>query len=159
MSATTAQPRRRREDGATVLEFGLVAPVMFLLVFGLIQYGYLFWSLTTASATAREAARQMIVGHDWDACVLPRAVEHAENPAVGDAPVQASYRLTDDAGATLSRGPQIGDLVEVTVSFQALYMGIPLIPVPDGGVVSQTATARVENVPDSALPCEEPTNP
>jgi hypothetical protein len=142
-----------------VLEFGLVAPMVLLLVFGILQYGYELWSLTTASATAREAARRMVVGEDWTTCVLPRLRDHAEHPSVGTSPVQGSFRYLDDAGHVLARPPQVGDLVEVTVSFQSLYMGLPLVPVPHGGVVTQHATARIENVPDSPPPCNGPGNP
>lgn len=145
---------RRSERGSTALEFGLVAPLVFLVIFGIIQYGYVFWALTTASASAREAARRMIVGRDWATCAQPEAVRQAANPAVGDDPVTATYRYTDDAGVTLHRPVRVGDLVEVTVSFQSLNLGIPLIPVPDGGVVTQTATARVENIPAVTLPCD-----
>ena len=150
---------RRSERGAVVLEFGLVAPLLFMLIFGLIQYGYQFWSLTTASATAREAARRMIVGEDWDSCVLPTLRAHAQHPAVGDGPVQASYRYTDDTGQTLARPAQVGDLVEVTVRFHSLHMGLPFLPVPDDGEVSQSASARVESMPAAPPPCEGPGNP
>ena len=150
---------RRSERGAAVLEFGLIAPLLFMVIFGLIQYGYQFWSLTTASATAREAARRMIVGQDWDSCVLPTLQGHAQQPAVGSDAVEASYRYTDDAGQALTRPARVGDLVVVTVRFQSLHMGLPFLPVPDDGRVSQSATARVENVPATPPPCEGPGNP
>lgn len=53
---------RSDERGAAALEFGLVVPVVLMLIFGIIQYGFMYWSLQTASATAREAARSLIVG-------------------------------------------------------------------------------------------------
>jgi|SRR3954470_21246574 hypothetical protein len=153
------QRRTHGERGAVVLEFGLVAPLLFMVIFGLIQYGYQFWSLTTASATAREAARRMIVGEDWDSCVLPTLRGHAQHPAVGSAPVKGSYRYTDDTGHTLSRPAQVGDLVVVTVQFQSLHMGLPFLPVPDDGRVTQSASARVENLPAVPPPCAGPGNP
>jgi|tagenome__1003787_1003787.scaffolds.fasta_scaffold20986216_6 hypothetical protein len=156
---TIGRSARRNERGAAVLEFGLVAPLLFMVIFGLVQYGYQFWSLTTASATAREAARRLIVGQDWDTCVLPTLQGHAQHPAVGTDPVQASYRYTDDAGQTLSGPPQVGDLVVVTVRFQSLHMGLPFLPVPDDGRISQSATARVENTPAVPPLCAGPGNP
>jgi hypothetical protein len=147
--------RARSERGASALEFGLVAPLMFLLIFGLIQYGYLFWSLTTASATAREAARRMVVGHDWDTCAVPHAVAHARQPALGAGGVRLTHRFTDTAGNPLAREPAVGDLVEVTVSFRSLSLGIPLLPMPEDGEVSQTARARVESIPALPLPCTD----
>lgn len=150
----TARARRRGEQGATALEFGLVAPVLMLLVFGLVQYGYLFWSLTTASATAREAARQLEVGQDWVSCVQPRIANHAQQPALSA--VVSSYRWTDEAGTTLARPVRRGDLVEVTVSYDTLDLGIPFLPTPGDGRVSQTSVRRVANVPDVPPACDNP---
>ena len=146
--------RRRGERGATALEFGLVAPLLMMLVFGLIQYGYLFWALTTASANAREAARKLVVGQDWATCVVPKVEEHAGQPALS--PIAATYRWTDSGGTTLARPVHRGDYVEVTVAFDTLDLGIPLLPMPDGGRVTQSATRQVENVPDSPPDCNNP---
>lgn len=150
---------RTGERGASVLEFGLVAPLVLMLIFGIIQYGYEYWSLTTASATAREAVRKMIVGEDWNSCVLPRVRTHADHVAVGSAPADANFRYTDDAGATLSRAPRVGDLVEVTVSFKSLHLGLPFLPVPEDGRVRQSSTARIESIPALPPPCDGPGNP
>ena len=45
-------------------------------------------------------------------------------------------------------------MVTVTIRVESLDMGI--LPVPDGGVVEQSATSRVENVPSDPLPCTTP---
>jgi Flp pilus assembly pilin Flp len=142
---------RRDEDGAAALEFGLVIPVVLMLIFGIIQYGFMYWSLQTAAATAREAARSLIVG-TTEACTLARAVQHADNPAVGGGAPVAVARYLDAAGAAVS-GPVEGGLVEVEVSLTTLDLNMPFLPLPDGGNVVQTARARVENVPPVPLPC------
>jgi hypothetical protein len=141
----------RREDGATALEFGLVVPVVFLAVFGIIQYGFMFWSLQTASATAREAARALIVG-TVEACTLDRAEQLAQNPAVGGGTPLATARYFHPDGTTAA-GPVEGGLVEVEVSLVTLDLHLPFLPLPDGGNVVETARARVENVPPAPLPC------
>ena len=143
--------RHRREDGAAALEFGLVAPVIFLLIFGIIQFGYLFWSLQTAAATAREATRQLIVGTD-EGCALANARRMAAGPAIGSTPPSATpvYR---DAGGNVVAQPVDGGTVTVAVSFQTLDMGLPMLPVPDHGNVTQEVTNRVENVPAVPLTC------
>jgi Flp pilus assembly protein TadG len=146
--------RRRGEQGATALEFGLVAPLMLLLIFGLVQYGYLFWALTTASANAREAARKLVVGQDWVTCVQPKIAEHAGQPALSS--VVSSYRWTDSAGATLARPVQRGDYVEVTVAFDSLHLHLPFLPMPDGGRVEESSRRQVENVPVSPPACDNP---
>jgi Flp pilus assembly protein TadG len=143
--------RHHREDGAAALEFGLVAPVIFMLIFGIIQYGYLFWSLQTAAATAREATRQLIVGTE-EACTLANAVKMAAGPAIGNTAPTATpvYR---DANGTVVGAPVEGGTVSVAVSFETLDMGLPFLPVPDGGHVTQEVTNRVENVPAVPLTC------
>jgi Flp pilus assembly protein TadG len=141
----------RGEGGAAALEFGIVAPFVLMFIFGIIQYGYLYWALETASASAREAARQLIVGTDVP-CVKDQAVAKASMPAVGSVAPAADVVFHDTSGA-VSAGPVLGGLVTVTVSFQSLDLNLPFLPVPDGGTVSQHQSGRVENVPAVPLSC------
>jgi Flp pilus assembly protein TadG len=143
---------RRSQSGSAALEFGLVAPVIFLLIFGIIQYGYLFWALQTSAATAREAARSLIVGTEED-CTLAHAVDMAAGPAVGGGTPTATATYRDAAGAAVT-GPVEGGLVQVTVGFDTLDMSLPFLPLPDGGHVTQSAESRVENVPPVPLACD-----
>ncbi|QIG42362.1 hypothetical protein G5V58_05890 [Nocardioides anomalus] len=124
-------PRTRDERGSVVVEFALVLPLVILpLLTAILQYGYHYWALETASATAREAARQLAVGTD-PACVAAQARDLASGPAIGPVTVTTSPAVPSDGG-----------LVTVTVSFHSL--DLQLLPVPDGGVVTQSAEARVQ---------------
>jgi Flp pilus assembly protein TadG len=147
----------QEERGAAALEFGLVVPLFLLVVFGIIQYGYHFWSLETAAATAREGARRLVVGSDWG-CTRAQAVDFAGGPAVGSTPPDVSRRYHTEGGATQS-APVVGSLVTVTVSFQSLDIGLPFLPLPNGAYVTQTATGRIENVPPRRLACDDTQNP
>lgn len=138
----------RGARGTVALETALVLPLVILVVLGIIQYGYHYWALETASATAREAARRLVVGTD-EACTVAAAQAHAEGPNTGDVPAEVAIEYV-----TASGDPERGALVTVTVSFRSLDIG--LLPLPDGGEVSQTATNRVENVPAEPLPCLDP---
>lgn len=148
--------RGRGQQGAAALEFGLVLPVVVLAIFGIIQYGYHFWSLETAAATAREAARRLVVGTDWT-CAQAEAVDQASKPAVGAAQATVTRRYHTEGGATQA-SPVVGSLVTVTVSFQSLDMGLPILPLPHSGQVTQTATGRIEAVPPRRLMCDETQN-
>lgn len=139
--------RKDSERGVSALEFGLVMPVLLLVIFGLVQYGYHYWSLETASATAREAARRLVVGSGED-CVRAEARSRAAMPAVDGTP-----SVTWIYGAAASSTPVVGEQVTVTVSFQSLDIG--LFPLPAGGVVTETATAVVENIPAAPLTCTD----
>lgn len=141
----TGRRRGLDERGSTIVEFALVVPVVLLLLMAVVQYSYHFWALETAAATAREAARRLVVGTD-PACTVAVAKAHAAAPGVGSADPSVTYAF--ESGQP--RGTR-GDLVTVTVTFQSLDIG--LLPLPGGGMVTETASNRVENVPEDPLPC------
>jgi hypothetical protein len=144
--------RRGEERGAAALEFGLVFPLVIMVIFGIIQYGYHFWSLHTAAATAREAARMLIVGTDWG-CTQTYARDFADGPAVGGTAPEVTREYHAEDG-TSQPAPVVGSMVTVTVGFESLDIGLPFLPLPDAGRVSQSATARIENVPPQRLRCD-----
>ena len=129
-----------------MVEFALVVPLVVLIVVGVIQYGYHYWAMQTAAASAREAARRLVVGTD-PTCTVAEAQDRASGPAVGSSVPTVVYAY-DNAGNTAERGV----LVTVTVTLQSLDVG--LVPLPSGGLVTQTASNRVENVPIDPLLCE-----
>jgi len=57
-----SRARLGREHGAAALEFGLVAPILFAVVFGIISYGLWFDDSLNLRQGVREAARQAVVG-------------------------------------------------------------------------------------------------
>jgi len=124
------------------VEFALVFPIVFVVMFGIVQYGIYFWGRSTAAASARESARQLAVGTDWT-CSHDQAVSKI-NGAGKNAVVTRKY-------LNASNTARIGDLVEVTVTAKTLAP--TLLPVPDGGAITEIATARVENIPTTALTC------
>lgn len=52
----------RRDDGAAVLEFALVAPFLFALIFGIIVFGYAFALQNSLQELAADAARATVGG-------------------------------------------------------------------------------------------------
>ena len=50
-----------REDGAAAVEFAIVATLFFMLVFGIIDFGFAFHSWNNAANAAREGARKAAV--------------------------------------------------------------------------------------------------
>ena len=55
---------RTDTGGASALEFAIVAPVFFLLIFGIVVYGYYFATLSLVNHIAYEAARATVSGLD-----------------------------------------------------------------------------------------------
>jgi hypothetical protein len=111
-------------------------------MFGIIQYGIYFWGRSTAAASARESARQLAVGTDWT-CSQAEAVSKI-NRAGKDVVVTMRFQNATNT-------PVVGAVVEVTVKAKSLAP--TLLPVPDGGSITEVATARVENIPSSPLDC------
>lgn len=67
----------REDDGASAVEFALVLPVFLLILFGTIQFGYLFVVNNAMTNAAREGARALAVGQ-----VAPAAAEAVTTQAL-----------------------------------------------------------------------------
>ena len=146
---------RRRDDGAVAVEFALILPLLLLIVFGLIQYGFYFWSMQGGSAAAREAARKAAVGEPVS-CTEFRDYVKDRIGVTGDkdsADITRTYtdEVTGDPVAVSAVKP--GNVVTVSVTFNTYDMNIPFVPFIDDGVVSQTADSRVEYVEDQPEVC------
>ena len=146
---------RRRDDGAVAVEFALILPLLLLIVFGLIQYGFYFWSMQGGSSAAREAARRAAVGEPV-LCDDFRDYVKERIGVTGDkdsAEITRTY--TDEVtGADVEPDDvEVGNVVTVTVTFQSYDMNIPFVPFIDDGVVSQTADSRVEFFSDEPEEC------
>lgn len=137
-------PKRRGDTGSTALEYALVVPVLLLVMFGIIQYGMYFWSASTAAASAREAAREMAVGTDWD-CTRTAALEKAGQASFGGTPTaQLGY-------LNAANTAKVGDRLRVTVTVHSF--NLELLPLPGDGTVTQSAESRVSNLPPTPVAC------
>ncbi len=47
----------RQEGGAAAVEFAIIAPLLFMLIFGMLQYGLAFFQVQNLRAAVREGAR------------------------------------------------------------------------------------------------------
>jgi len=56
--------KRALEKGIAAVEFALIAPLLFLLLFAVIDLGTLFWVNLTMQYAVREGARYAITGQD-----------------------------------------------------------------------------------------------
>jgi hypothetical protein len=137
-AAGTRTRGRSRQSGATAVEFGLIVLPLTLLLFGIIQYGFYFWSMQAGSAAARDAAREAAVGN-LRCSELATYVE-ARLGSSRD----TSKPITVEREFIPADAPTIGDTVRITVDFNSHYFG--LVPVPAGAAVHQSADSRVENV-------------
>lgn len=138
---THACAHKRRERGAAAVEFGLVALLLFTLLFGIIQFGFWFWAWQAAGHAAREAAREA-------------AVNQCETGEIEDAGRRNLESVPGGDSATVAVTPTpvvaVGDEITVRVEFETVDLGF--FPGFDG-VVDKSATSRVEYAPaEGCLP-------
>jgi Flp pilus assembly protein TadG len=62
MATTRGHSRPKRRRGATVVEFAIVAPILFLVVFGLIEFGRYMMLHQIAITSTREGCRKAVLG-------------------------------------------------------------------------------------------------
>ena len=139
--------RRRGDSGAVAVEFALIFPLLALIVFAIIQYGFYFWAMQGGASAAREAARKAAVGMPTDCSVFESEVkENVDSMETGDFHATRNFDSSPAA---------VGDDVDVTVTFKSIDMGFPFVPFIDNGRVQQSATARVESFEDPADPPDD----
>src|SRR3712207_825028 len=72
------------ERGAAVMEMALVGPLLFLLLFGITEFGRAVWLYDTASHAAREASRYaMVRGAESGRPVNSRDIENMVQNVIG----------------------------------------------------------------------------
>lgn len=135
----------RAEDGAAAVELALVLPVLLVIVFGIVQYGFYFRSSQVGAAAARDAARFAAVGTPL-ACT-----DFRSDVTQRIAPVQTGNVVITRDYSTATTPVAEGDDVTVSVAFDSADLKFPFLPFLRGGRVTQTFTARVEDVPDLTL--------
>lgn len=110
---TRRQLRGRGDEGAALVEFAIIMPLLFLLIFGIIEFGWGFYQTLDVRHGARETARLAAVNFNPDAEVS------GDNQAA-DIIVAGCARMDEDSDATvaisLPDGDQLGERAVVTVS-------------------------------------------
>lgn len=89
-----SSPGRRSQEGAAAVEFALIASFLFMVLFGIIEFGRMFSELEVLNSAAREGARAAAVRGTADEVV--DAVQTAAAPyELDEAP--AADKVCDDA--------------------------------------------------------------
>ena len=117
---TTRTIRRKGARGAAAVEFALVLPILFLLVFGAMEWGHYFFVETTVLNAAREGARAGSVA-------TSDLAEERAKAAVGTALTSGSLDATKGEAVVLVTA----DSIVVTVTYPAdTLTGVEFIPLP-----------------------------
>lgn len=149
---------RRSQSGTAAVEFALIAPILLMLVCGLIQYGWYFYAMQSGTSAIGEATRRMAVGDCQSSSELQTFLYNRLGAATtasassGITIVTRSYTKSD--GTTTANSPgEIGGTVTLTATYPTLNLNLPLMKAPNGGNVTRSATARIEDVQAMAGGC------
>lgn len=134
-----ARLRRKGEKGQSLLEFAMVAPIFFLVLFAIIDFGMAFHAWITVTNSAREGARLGVVR------ATAVDIEARVREAAGNLGDDLSVSVTNAEGAP-------GESVVVDVSYEYALMTPlgDLMGLVGGGAVgdsftlSSTADMRLE---------------
>jgi TadE-like protein len=144
------QVRADREHGASAVEFALVMPILFLFLFGIVQYGYGFYQLQAFSAALGDASRLAATGIlDCPAFQQTWGTLAGDNGLTGQVDALDVQWLTAD-GAPSAAPDRLG-LARVTATFtpdQAIRF--PGIPFPSH--VTRTRTVPIQDIGTVGLP-------
>jgi Flp pilus assembly protein TadG len=130
--------RRRDQGGAAAVEFALVMIPFFVLVLGLIEYGWYFYVGQNTSGAASTVARKLEVGDCWGS---GQALAFVQSQSAQVSGVSVNPNVTTS--------PSHGTAFTVTVTASAQLMNF--LPVPNGGTITRTVSAQVED--DKASSC------
>lgn len=116
---------RRNADGTAALEFGLVLPLLLVILLGIVDYGHIYFTRLSMSNAAREGARVGVT--------LPETEAQA-------AAVAAATGYLDRAGisavVTATTPSDTDPTVTVTITIDPFDPLIGLVPTPDRLAVS-----------------------
>jgi len=140
-------PRRRRDQrGAALVEFAIAAVVLLVLLFGIIEYGYVLSFKQSLTQAAAEGARVGAVGSD--ATAILKAVNTAAG-AFHQTCNTGGLTCKNGAGATTLSPTTCGSNSCITVEVSYDWKNYPLLPkfpglgllLPD--TLKSTSVARV----------------
>lgn len=137
--------RYTSEEGAAAVEFALVATLLFVLLIGIMQFGYLFYQWNEITHAAREGARWAALEYPGGSVSTPDTVRYKVAQAA------PGMELTD---ADISVSPEaptiddVGDPATVTVTWP-VPLFTPLMQAvfgtaDDTFLLRSTATLRIE---------------
>jgi Flp pilus assembly protein TadG len=124
---------KRSENGQALVEFALVAPLLFLILFGIVQFGIAFMNSVALTDAVRAGARKAAVSRT---AADPTAA--TDSAVYGAADDLDQSKLSIDVKSTW----QSGDTVTVTATYpyQINLLGI----VVASGDLHSSTTERVE---------------
>ncbi len=135
-----------KDGGASAVEFALIAPLLFLLVFGIIDYGFWFSDSLSTRQGVREAARQGVVANfGTDPCTLTGASGDANSKALMCTAQARIGGITGDPAVKVVapdgwvRGKSLIVCAQIPVG-----LGTGIVPLPNDRVIQSQVEMAIE---------------
>ena len=151
------RPRGRREfrrdqRGTALVEFALIAPLLFLLLFGIIDFGRALDYYNQVTQLSGQGARAAAVNLNPDGSPITSGTS-LQNQLVTQYTAQPELKNGEVVCVVGPLPQKVGDPVTVKVSYQFHFL--PLIGLAGGALgglnLSSTQTERAEVVPPSGV--------
>jgi Flp pilus assembly protein TadG len=123
MIRTDQKRRRRNRRGATIVEFALVVPFLFLIIFGVIDFSRAYSQLNAINAGLRESARFASVAREEDMATINTLVrvKMAQMTAVW------GYSSLDTTKVSVTLTPDATGTEYITVNVTAHPVPLPVL--------------------------------
>lgn len=125
-------------QGASAVEFAIIAPVFLLMIVGMLAYGIYFGAANSVQQIAADAARTSIAGLNATErnTLVTAFIQHNAGAYVFIDPKEVDFSIGDDASDP--------NQYRVTVNYDASGLPIWALPVPmPGKTISFTSTIRL----------------
>jgi Flp pilus assembly protein TadG len=125
-----------------VVEMAIVTPVLLTLVFGIIEFGWIFMSYQTITNAAREGARTSTLQGTTDSDVQTRVHNYVQPAGLPQYAMSSVTDVSTVSGSGLWVRHEQGDCVE-TVVYSVPYADVSLIGLLSPGAFDLTATCSM----------------
>jgi Flp pilus assembly protein TadG len=138
-----------REKGASAVEFALVLPVLLMIIFGIIEFGFIFYDKAIITNASREGARRGIVYISNTAGVSSDVITSTVNSYCASYLVSLGSGTATPTPSTLVTGNcgVSGSSLTVTVNYPYSFLVLPNFASSlSGGItLSGVTSMRCEN--------------
>ncbi|MCX7622281.1 MAG: pilus assembly protein [Thermomicrobium sp.] len=132
--------RRRRFIGQNLVEFAIVAPLLFLFILGIMEFGWAFYVHSELTNAAREGARYAAV--HGELCAQHPPCQPATATSVRQH-VLDRLSIPDAESATVQLQGSLEPGERITVEIRYPFRPLVGFVVPSGGFIMRTSSSMI----------------
>ena len=120
------QRNKSRQKGLAAIEFGLMAPVVFVILFAIFEFGTAFWRKQVLTSAVREGARKAVVATN------PRKTKGQVEAAVLAYLTGVGFTAGGRTALCSGCGGAAGTTVTVSATYPTSFLILSRLPLGDG---------------------------